>query len=83
MNDLLKRDAPGYRANVFVHADAPQYEAMLAWSKTADYRDWRLDERGRKGIWVSLHWYHHVCSAGWHPPSYGDLVKQYSDVGSK
>lgn len=46
---------PGSRANVFVHAGALQYEALVAWSKTenADARDWR-DEKGRAGIHVSL-----------------------------
>jgi hypothetical protein len=44
---------PGRRANVFVHADAPQYSHLLEVTKTADPADWKPDERGRPGIWVS------------------------------
>ena len=47
---------PGCRCNVFVHAEAPQYPALLAWSQTkdADPRDWKLDEECRPGIHVAL-----------------------------
>jgi hypothetical protein len=44
---------PGRRANVFVHADAPQYSHLLEVTKTADPADWKPDEGGRPGIWVS------------------------------
>jgi hypothetical protein len=49
----LDKTRPGRRANVFVHADAPQYPHLLETTKTADPADWRSDERGRPGIWVS------------------------------
>jgi hypothetical protein len=44
---------PGYRANVLVRADAPQFPKVKAWSETAeaDPFDWRLDS---VGIWVAL-----------------------------
>jgi hypothetical protein len=45
---------PGRRANVFVPADAPQYPRWREASKTADPADWKLDERGRPGIWIGL-----------------------------
>lgn len=77
MVDLLEHE-PGYRANVFVHADAPQYQAMLAWSKKADKYDWCLDPMGRKGIWVSLSEFNRVNSAGWRAPSYAEQVQQLS-----
>lgn len=59
---------PGCRCNLFVHADAPQYPALLAWSQSpqADVRDYKLDDHGRAGLWVSLsifndlHQLHHV-----------------------
>jgi hypothetical protein len=44
---------PGRRANLFVHADAPQYAAALEWTKTADAADWKVDPIGRPGIWVN------------------------------
>lgn len=46
----------GCRANVFVHADAPQYPALKAWQESgdADSRDWKWDDEGRSGIWVAL-----------------------------
>ena len=45
---------PGRRANVFVCAEAPQYPRLLEASKTADPADWKLDERGRPGIWIEI-----------------------------
>jgi len=47
---------PGCRANVFVHADAPQYPAAyeFACGEHTDPRDWRVDENGRAGVWISL-----------------------------
>ena len=78
MAELFLRGDPGYRANVFVHADAPQYQAMLAWSKKADKCDWCLDARGRRGIWVALSEFNRVNSAGWHAPSHAEMVQQLS-----
>jgi hypothetical protein len=45
---------PGCRANLLMHADAPQFGAVEAWSKSpdADDRDWRYDDRGR--LWIAL-----------------------------
>ena len=42
---------PGDQATVFVPATNPRYEAMLAWSKTADPVYWKFEKR--PGIWVS------------------------------
>ena len=78
MGDLFVRGDPGYRANVFVHADAPQYQAMIAWTKKADKCDWRLDSLGRRGIWVALSDFNRINSAGWHPPSHAEMVQQLS-----
>jgi hypothetical protein len=50
----IDKTQPGPRANVFVPADAPQYPRLLEASKTADPADWKLDERGRPGIWIQL-----------------------------
>jgi hypothetical protein len=50
------REGQGAFANVFVNADAPAYEAMKEWSqsKDVDPREWKWDENGRAGIWVTL-----------------------------
>jgi hypothetical protein len=48
---------PGCRTNVFVYSDAPQYPALMAWKdspENVDERDWKLDDKGRPGIHVSL-----------------------------
>ena len=47
---------PGCRANVLVVGAAPQYAAIVAWTKLpdTDERDWKWDENGRDGIWVTL-----------------------------
>jgi hypothetical protein len=52
------KNQPGRRANVFVPADAPQYPRLLEASKTADPADWKLDERGRPGIWIEFGLFH-------------------------
>lgn len=78
MSDLFRRGDPGYMANIFVCAEAPQYAAMVAWSKKAPRSDWRLDENGRKGIWVSLNGFYQVNSAGWQQPSRAEMVRQLS-----
>ena len=44
----------GRRANVFVHADAPQYARCVNLSESADPLDWKWDPDGRPGIWVTL-----------------------------
>ena len=51
MSDMFRN-----HANVFVHADAPQYAALDEWRRSgrADPRDWHDDDRGRAGIWVAL-----------------------------
>ena len=46
-------DRPGRRANVFVHAAAPQYAKMVETAQTADSADWKLDPDGRPGIWIA------------------------------
>ena len=47
-------NTPGRRAQVFVHADAPQYQRCVDLAGTADQLDWKWDENGRAGIWVAL-----------------------------
>lgn len=71
---------PGCRVNVFVQADAPQYPALAEWSAfpDTDERDWKLDENGRPGIWVSLSIFENIGairkrSSQWKTPSDGDL----------
>jgi len=44
---------PGRRANAFYAITAPSYEHTLAWAKTADPADWKLDPGHRPGIWVN------------------------------
>jgi hypothetical protein len=51
---VSKFDAPGRRANVFVHADAPQYANACEIARTADPADWMLDPAGRPGVWLAL-----------------------------
>lgn len=46
---------PGSRANVFVHADAPQYPRACELAAGADPANWKHDEDGRPGIWIALH----------------------------
>ena len=50
------REGQGAFANVFVHADASAYETMKEWAqgKGVDPREWKWDENGRAGIWVTL-----------------------------
>ena len=48
------KSRPGCRANVFVHADAPQYTRSLEALKSADPADWKLDDGGRPGVWLAL-----------------------------
>lgn len=71
---------PGCRCNVFVHADAPQYPALWEWSQLpdTDARDWKLDERGRLGVWVALSIFQTIGtirqrSSNWKTPSDGEL----------
>lgn len=45
---------PGRRANVFVPADNPRYSRAMALIEKADPADWKADEQGRDGIWISL-----------------------------
>lgn len=45
---------PGRLANIFVHADAPQYQRAMELIKDADPAHWKADENGRAGIWISL-----------------------------
>lgn len=54
---------PGCRANVFVHAAAPQFGAIKSWSESpeADARDWKHDDAGRAGLWVGLLIWDGVC----------------------
>lgn len=42
---------PGDKATIFVPASNPRYEQLLAWSKTADPRLFKFEQR--PGIWVS------------------------------
>jgi hypothetical protein len=44
--------APGYLANVFVPAGHPRYAGLVEWSKTADPKMWKFEER--PGIWVNV-----------------------------
>ena len=62
---------PGCRANVFVHADAPQYPMLLERSQSpgVDECDWREDDRGRAGIWVVLSWIETLGADRWRRPS--------------
>lgn len=46
--------SPGRRANVFVHAAAPQYKRACDLAKDADPADWKHDPQGRAGIWIAL-----------------------------
>jgi hypothetical protein len=81
------RADPGCRANVFVHADAPQYAIVKAWSesKEADERDWKLDDRGRAGVWVSLSIYENIAGGrirvgvgkNWQSPSDAAMRAEY------
>jgi len=71
---------PGCRANVFVSAEAPQYATMLDWSRRpdTDEQDWKLDDTGRAGIWVSLTAFQRFGSSlrprtNWKSPSDDDL----------
>jgi len=48
------RKLAGCRANVFVPADAPQYQRCLDLCKTADRFDWRMEDGPRRGIWIAL-----------------------------
>jgi hypothetical protein len=48
----IRDERPGRRANLLVHADAPQYPQVLEWVQTADEADWKADEQGR-GVWVN------------------------------
>jgi hypothetical protein len=65
---------PGCRANVFVDADAPQYQELREWSESedADSCDWRLDAHGRPGIHVALGVFENLWRLaprdGWKPP---------------
>jgi cytosine/adenosine deaminase-related metal-dependent hydrolase len=43
----------GRRARIFVPAGAPQYAVAVEWSKTAHSAEWRRDDGGRDGIWVT------------------------------
>jgi hypothetical protein len=43
--------APGDKATIFVPADNSEYEKLLEWSKTADPRLFKFEQR--PGIWVS------------------------------
>lgn len=63
----LWSNSPGCRVNVFVHADARAYPAMLERSQSpdADPKDWKLDESGRPGIWVALSWLETMGSGKW------------------
>lgn len=45
---------PGCRANVFVPEEAPQYQRVIGMIEKADPLDWRWDEKGRKGVWITL-----------------------------
>lgn len=47
---------PGAFATIFVHPDAPQYQAFMQRKETADPREWRYDET-RPGILVSFAWF--------------------------
>lgn len=71
---------PGCRCNVFIHADAPQYPALWEWSQSPDEdaRDWKLDEKGRAGVWVALSILQTIGmirqrSSTWKSPSEGEL----------
>ena len=70
----------GSRANVFVHADAPQYPRACELAAGADPPDWKHDEAGRPGIWIALH----LFEAGpqpkmrrWHSPNDAELRAKY------
>lgn len=54
---LSPPQVPGYRANLLVLKDAPQYAAMVERSKKPDTSvfDWKFDEQVR-GIWVRADW---------------------------
>ena len=45
------RKAPGARADVCIDRSAPQYSALLEWTKTADAIDWKFDGKGE--LWVT------------------------------
>ena len=45
--------SPGRRANLFVPADNMHYERCRALAETADAADWKLDPKGRPGIWIA------------------------------
>lgn len=78
----LDKKTPGRRATVFVPADVPQYPRSLEVSKTADPADWKLDERGRPGIWIApgLFYGSTLNTNGlktWRSPSFDDLRAMY------
>lgn len=75
---------PGCRCNVFVHAEAPQYAIVRAWSETdeADTRDYMEDANNRPGIWVALYIFvrlntHGAKVGGWKSPSDAELRAYY------
>ena len=75
-------DTPGRRAQIFVRDDASQYPRCLELSKTADTADWKWDENGRAGIWVSIGLYYANRAAPemkqWAAPTDAELRARYS-----
>lgn len=54
--------APGDLATVFVPKENPRYAALVEWSKTADERLFKFDDR--PGIWISWDtWEHRAATA--------------------
>jgi len=82
MASPIDEKLPGRRATLFVQADAPQYFRCLEASKTADQADWKLDENGRPGIWITRDlFYGSGLSAGlkaWISPTDEELRAMYA-----
>ena len=73
---------PGSRANVFVHAGAPQYPALLERSQSPgeDECEWRPSDDHRDGIWVSPAWIDSYGIAKWRRPPASVALAQGPDI---
>jgi hypothetical protein len=66
--------APGDLATIFVRATDTRYSSLVEWSKTADPRKFKSDER--PGIWVSYDtWDSRMATA----PKIGDIARQIAE----
>jgi hypothetical protein len=66
--------APGDLATMFVPATNTRYPSLLEWSKTADPRKFKFEER--PGIWVSYDTWDNRMAA---VPKIGDIARQIAE----